>query len=45
MEGVTGDEALVVLVDINEELQAAGDARLPIILYAIEAERLAGVHT
>ena len=44
VERVTGDQALDVLVDINEALQAAGDERRPIIFYATEQELRADVH-
>lgn len=44
VERVTGDQALDVLVDINDALQAAGDERLPIIFYATEQELRADAH-
>ncbi len=44
VERVTGDQALDVLVDINEALQNAGEERLPIIFYATEEELRADAH-
>jgi len=44
VEQVTGDQALDVLVDINEALQVEGDERLPIIFYATEEELRAAAH-
>jgi hypothetical protein len=45
VDGVSGDDVLDVLVDINEALQSAGDERLPIIYYATEEDLHAGAYS
>ena len=41
IEGMSGDHALDVLVEIRQSLQAAGDERFPLILYRTEPELVA----